>query len=71
MFLKIKYQNGRWKSDLVADFKLFKQIREAAGILHQPWPDKIEDYDKLLIGAGQYGIGLEMESGLKLKVHTK
>lgn len=66
MFLRIKYQNGRWKSDLVADFKLFKQIREAAGILHKPWPDEeVADYDKLLIGAGQYGIGLETEDKIK------
>ncbi len=58
-FLRVKFINGRWKSDLVADYKIMAQFRDEAGLKHKAWPDEPQDYDKILEAAGKHGFGLE------------
>jgi hypothetical protein len=58
-WVKVVYRNGRWQSDLMSSYRVFQQFRTEAGLKNAPWPDKPEDYDKLLSAASAHGFGLE------------
>lgn len=59
MWIKIKLINGRWKADLVKDFKIMDQLRRESGL--GDGSDSPGAYDRLLSTAGKYGLGLETD----------
>jgi hypothetical protein len=60
-FVKLAHRNGRWRADLVVDYKTVRQLREEAGLKNHPWPDPPDAYDRLLSAAGKHELGLETE----------
>jgi hypothetical protein len=60
-FIPIKFRNGRWRAELVADYKLVNQLRDEAGLKNAPWPDPPDAYDRILEAAGNRDFGLETE----------
>jgi hypothetical protein len=57
-FLPVRKRGARWSCEFVRDHKVFKQIREEAGLAHCV-TDPEDAYDRLLTAAGRHGIGLE------------
>lgn len=60
--IPVKYRNGRWRADLVDDYKLVNQLRAEAGLRNAAWPDPPDAYDRLLIAAGNHDMGLETDA---------
>jgi hypothetical protein len=58
-FIPIKHTNGRWRSELVKDYKAVNQLRKEAGLHLETWPDPPDAYDRILAAAGKHGLGLE------------
>ena len=59
VFIPLKHNGIRWRVDLVAHFKIFKQLEKEAG---GQTGDKWKDYDALLVAAGKHEIGLETDT---------
>lgn len=61
-FIKVRFLNGRWRSDLIADYPAVTQLRKEAGLTLKVYPDPGDAYDKLLVAASKHGLGLETET---------
>lgn len=58
-FIRVVLRGGVWRPDLVANWKVFMQLRDEAGLPKSP-PDPEDAYDRLLAAAGRHNLGLEV-----------